>query len=66
MSGSAYGAGAPRYADAELQKKTLVGRLEVAKGIRDRAAADGDAVRERRWRVIVDELLDRLLEVRGA
>lgn len=60
---SAYGAGSPTYQSAESQQTALTGRLEVARGIRDRAPA-GSHTRAR-WSVIVDELLDRLLEVRG-
>lgn len=63
--GSAYGAGAPRQDDAEYEKLLLDGRLEVAIGIRDRAKAAGNDDRYRRWSVVVDELLDRRLEVRG-
>lgn len=63
--GSAYGAGAPSYRDAELQKQQLDGRLEVARGIRDRAQAAGDQDRYDAWAKIVDELLDRRLETRG-
>jgi hypothetical protein len=62
---SAYGAGAPTYDSAELQKKQLDGRIEVAIGIRDRAQADGNQRRYQRWAQIVDELLDRRLETRG-
>jgi len=61
--GSAYGAGAPTYDNAELQRLTIEGRLKVARGIRDGSAPDSDA--HVRWSVTVDELLDRLLEVRG-
>jgi hypothetical protein len=43
----------------------IVGRIVVAKGIRDRAAARGDERQRDRWAEIVDELLDRLTEVRG-
>ena len=63
--GSAYGAGAPSYESAELQKSAIEGRLGVARGIRDRAATSGDDRRFARWSAVVDELLDRLLEVRG-
>ena len=64
-TGSAYGAGAPTYKDAELQRFTLEGRIKVALGIRDRSIADGNRARAERWQVVIDELLDRLLEVRG-
>lgn len=64
-TGSAYGAGAPTYENAELQKFTLEGRIKVAQGIRDRAATSGNQARAARWEAILDELLDRLLEVRG-
>lgn len=63
MSGSAYGAGAPSYPDAELQRATLEGRLKVARNIRD--GAEPGSRRRARWAQICDELLDRLLEVRG-
>jgi hypothetical protein len=62
---SAYGAGAPSYADAELQRTQLEGRLRVAIGIRDRAQASGHVASAARWARNVDELLDRLNEVRG-
>jgi hypothetical protein len=62
---SAYASGAPTYESAELQKNTLDGRIKVAIGIRDRAKASGDMRRFERWSAIVDELLDRRLEVRG-
>lgn len=61
--GTAYGAGAPAYADAELQRATLQGRLKVAVSIRDRAP-EGSRSHER-WGRTCDELLDKLLEVRG-
>jgi hypothetical protein len=60
----AYGA-APTYDDTELQRFTLTGRLKVAEGIRDRYVASGDEARARRWTATIDQLLDRLLEVRG-
>lgn len=60
---SAYGTGAPSYPDAELQRATLEGRLRVAQGIRDRAEPGSRT--QLRWSRTVDELLDRLLEVRG-
>jgi hypothetical protein len=63
--GSAYGAGAPTYESAELQRSALTGRLKVAVGIRDRARTSGNTERAERWAVIVDELLDRLGEVQG-
>jgi hypothetical protein len=63
--GSAYGTGAPAYQSVALQRSAIQGRLKVATGIRDRAEAAGDSARARRWSVICDELLDRLLEVRG-
>lgn len=62
---SAYGTGAPSYDSTELQRHGIEGRLDVATGIRDRAAASGDVARAAKWSQIVDELLDRLLEVRG-
>lgn len=65
-TGSAYGAGAPSYESAELQKSAIAGRLKVATGIRDRAQAAGNTEKAARWGAICDELLDRLLEVRGA
>ncbi len=64
-TGSAYGQGAPSYQDAELQRHTIEGRLKVATGIRDRAQASGDTRAHVKWARIVDELLDRLNEVRG-
>jgi hypothetical protein len=60
--GSAYGTGAPTYDDAERQRKALDGRLKVAMSCRDHAP---DPVRRAKWARIVDELLDRRLEVRG-
>ena len=63
--GSAYGAGAPSYESVELQKSAIVGRLKVAISIRDGRRASGDTTRADRWALICDELLDRLLEVRG-
>jgi hypothetical protein len=62
---SAYGEGAPSYESAELQRSAIEGRLKVARGIRDRARASGDARTDRAWTRIVDELLERLTEVRG-
>lgn len=62
---SAYGGGAPTYESAELQRQALEGRLQVAVGIRDRAQVNGDDRRAAEWGRIADELLDRLLEVRG-
>jgi len=62
---SAYGAGAPTYTDASLQQFTIDGRLKVARGILERALADGNQRRAVRWQQIVDELLDRRLETRG-
>ncbi len=64
-TGSAYGTGAPSYESVELQKFTIDGRLKVARGIRDRAAASGDLARAARWGQIVDELLERRLEAMG-
>lgn len=64
-TGSAYGAGAPTYKDAELQKFTLEGRIKVMRGMRERSIARGDSARAVRQQAIIDELLDRLLEVRG-
>lgn len=64
-SGSAYGAGAPAYEGTDLQRRALEGRLKVAISTRDRRRAMGDTERADRWAVICDELLDRLLEVRG-
>lgn len=63
--GSAYGAGAPSYSTSELQRRAIEGRLKVARGIRDRNRASGRHERAARWSTICDELLDRLLEVRG-
>lgn len=65
MTGSAYGAGAPSYSSAELQRHQIQGRLDVAVSIRDRAVSDGDTRRAERWSQIIDELMDRLIEVRG-
>lgn len=65
-AGSAYGAGAPAYESADLQKSAIEGRLQVARGIKTRAEARGDVKEATRWGEICDELLDRLLEVRGA
>ena len=64
-SGSAYGAGAPAYESVDVQKAAIAGRLKVATGIRDRALEAGNTQRASRWATICDELLDRLLEVRG-
>lgn len=63
--GSAYGTGAPAYESADLQRRALEGRLRVAAGCRDRRRAMGDTKRADRWAAICDELLERLLEVRG-
>jgi hypothetical protein len=63
--GSAYGAGAPTYDDADLQKRALQGRLELARRWSVRYAEQGDERRAAKWSRIADELLDRLLEVRG-
>jgi hypothetical protein len=60
--GSAYGTGAPTYDSADLQRKNLDGRIKVAMSRRDNAP---DPVRKAKWARIVDELLDRRLEVRG-
>jgi hypothetical protein len=62
---SAYGAGAPTYDHAELQKFTISGRLELARKWSNQYRAKGDIVRAERWSRTADELLDRLLEVRG-
>jgi hypothetical protein len=62
---SAYGAGAPSYDSADLQKQQIEGRLKVAQGFAERAAQSGNHGRAARWLQIADELLDRLLEVRG-
>jgi hypothetical protein len=64
-NGSAYGTGAPSYDDSDLQRRTIEGRLKVAINIRDRAAANGHEAHAAKWGRIADELLDRLLEVRG-
>ena len=63
--GSAYGAGAPSYENVELQRHAIEGRLEVARSIAENAAKSGNHRRAARWKQIADELLDRLLEVRG-
>lgn len=62
---SAYGAGAPTYTDVELQRSQIEGRVKVARGIANRAQAAGDNERAARWNQNADELLDRLLELRG-
>lgn len=62
---SAYGAGAPTYEDAALQKQHIQGRLELARRWAVRYAASGDKRRAAKWNRTADELLDRLLEVRG-
>lgn len=62
---SVYGAGAPIYVDSEHQRSALEGRLKVATGIRNRAQERGDRRRAEAWSRTVDELLDKLLEVRG-
>lgn len=64
-AGSAYGTGAPSYQTTDLQRAAIEGRLKVATGIRDRARQAGNTKRADRWAGICDELLDRLLEVRG-
>lgn len=64
-AGSAYGDGAPSYQDTEVQRRAIEGRLKVATGIRDRAQASGDTRSHTKGARIVDELLDRLNEVRG-
>lgn len=63
--GSAYGAGSPTYEDAEQQKRALSGRLDLARQWAVRYAESGDQRRAGKWNRIADELLDRLLEVRG-
>lgn len=63
--GTAYGEGSPTYESAELQRSTLQGRLELARRWAIRYAETGDARRAAKWNRIADELLDRLLEVRG-
>lgn len=62
---SAYGSGAPTYENAELQKNNILGRLRVARGMVVAFRAEDDPVRAARWQRVVDDLLDRLLEVRG-
>jgi hypothetical protein len=62
---SAYATGAPSYDNVSLQRYAIEGRLKVARGIWERAEAAGDIRRMTKWRVIENELLDRLLEVRG-
>lgn len=60
-----YGEGAPCYASSEHQRSAIEGRLKVATGIRNRAQKRGDLRRAASWSRTVDELLDKLLEVRG-
>jgi hypothetical protein len=62
-TGSAYGAGAPSYPSVALQRAALEGRLEVAVSIRDRTTRERT---RQAYARVVDELLDRLLELRGA
>lgn len=64
-AGSAYGTGSPTYDNAELQRQTIQGRLELARRMALRYAEAGDQPRAAKWNRIADELLDRLLEVRG-
>lgn len=65
MSGSAYGAGSPTYESADVQRSALQGRLDLARRWAVRYAESGDQRRAAKWNRIADELLDRLLEVRG-
>lgn len=65
MSGSAYGTGAPSYTDTDVQRKAIQGRLDLARRWAVRYAEQGDQRRADKWNRIADELLDRLLEVRG-
>ncbi len=62
---SAYGAGAPIYETADLARATLQGRAELARRWAVGYRANGDLRRADKWDRIADELLDRLLEVRG-
>jgi len=62
---SAYGTGAPSYDDAERQRAAIQGRLELARRWAVRYSESGDQQRAAKWDRIADELLDRLLEVRG-
>ena len=63
--GSAYGVGAPTYDNAEQQRRTIQGRLDLARRWAVRYADSGDHRRAAKGNRIADELLDRLLEVRG-
>ncbi len=65
IESSAYGAGSPTYENADLQRQQLEGRLQVARGVATRYVAAGDSDRAAKWNRTADELLDRLLEVRG-
>ena len=62
---TAYGEGAPTYEIVELQKATIQGRAQLARRWAVRYAEAGDHRRAVKWNRIADELLDRLLEVRG-
>jgi hypothetical protein len=63
--GSAYGTGAPAYNDTDLQRAAIQGRAALARQWAVRHAATGDQRRAAKWNRIADELLDRLIEVRG-
>ncbi len=63
--GSAYGTGAPAYESTEVQRSAIQGRSDLARKWAVRYAEEGDQRRAAKWGRIADELLDRLLEVRG-
>lgn len=63
VSGSPYGAGAPRYDDPDLERTMLLGRCEFARGAVQRS--EPGSKQRHRWAEILDELLDRLYELRA-
>lgn len=62
MSDSPYANPQP-YPTPELERAAIEGRLAVAKGIRDRARAEGRTRTADQWQANVDALLDRLANV---
>ena len=59
---SVYGNPSP-YANPELERHMLEGRISAARKILTAFEKDGDGETAARWRRITDELLDHLAEV---
>lgn len=46
------------YAESDLERSALAGRIKVARGIATRYQQAGDGVRAARWQATVDRLLE--------